>query len=254
MTVRQVLALCAVLGSSMLFAAPAALGATCGEPDTSAKPASDKPVRATLTLDDKSSRVTLPFKRDDGRQSMTLFFNAAGCDLPPAPTKPRLLVITKSGSGDLTDAVSVKSVDVDQSEYVLTLDVDASKFKPGAYDALASARSSYLAPNRTPISVSRSESRLWIPIILGVVGGLVGFGLFLVLHAKSELDVGRRILVIVGLICLGAGAFAAAVSYWDQDVWKFDDNWRATLTAGFTGATTGGMVGLLGILFNPGPK
>jgi hypothetical protein len=254
MTTRQVLALFAVLACGMLCSASVAMGATCGEPDTSAEPASDRPVRATLTLDDKSSRVALPFKRDNGRQSMTLFFNAAGCDLPTEPTKPRLLVITKSGSGDLKDAVSVKSVDVDQSEFVLTLDVNAAKFKPGAYDALVSARSSYLASNRTPISVSRSENRLWLPVLLGVAGGLVGFVLFLVLHAKSELGVRGPILVIVALACLGAGAFAALVSYWDQEVWKLDDNWRATATAGFTGATTGAMVGLLGILFKPNPK
>lgn len=38
-------------------------------------------------------------------------------------------------------------------------------------------------------------------------------------------------------------------SYWDQDVWTFDANWRATAVAGFTGASTGAIAAVLGTIW-----
>jgi hypothetical protein len=173
-------------------------------------------------------------------------------DLP----EPRLLVLTKGGSKDLDDDVlSVKSVDADASEFVVKVDVDASKFKPGIYDGLIAMRAPYVGPNRTPISVSRSEDRVWLPMLLGAIAGLAGLVWFALLKAvtNTKLAVPKRMLPWVALACtlacMVAGVLAVFVSYWDQDVWSLNDNLVSALTAGFTGATTGAMVALLGVVW-----
>jgi hypothetical protein len=103
------------LVAGVLFAASPAHAVRCGEPDPAAKPPSTQPVRATIALDEKSSRTILAFKRDKGHQAISLVFNVTGCEMPPGePPKPRLLVLTKGGSKDFDDDVlSVKSVDAE---------------------------------------------------------------------------------------------------------------------------------------------
>ena len=72
-----------------------------------------------------------------------------------------------------------------------------------------------------------------------------------------QLKITKPMLYWVVAACMLAGAFAVFVSYWDQQVWSLDENLIGALTAGFTGATTGAMAGLLGIVLTqpspPGP-
>jgi hypothetical protein len=251
-TRRLPLALVLAAGAA-LVGAPAAYSAPCGEKDPNGKPPSTQPVRAMLALDEKSSRTIVAFKRAKGHQGINLVFTASGCELPTNPAKPRLVMLTKSGSKDLPDsALSVKSVEADGAEYILKVDVDANAFGPGTYDGQLAARAQYLAPtNRTPVSVSRSDNRWWLPILIGALAGLAGLVWFGLLKAASQtaLTVGRGMLIFVVAACMVAGAISVFVSYWDQEVWSFSENFIGALTAGFTGATTGAMAGLLGVVW-----
>ncbi len=239
---------------------PSAGAAPCGRPDPEADPPSAQALRATLALDEKSSRTILAFKREKDHEAISLVFTVSGCELPAELADPRLLLLTRPGSEDLgDDVVAVKSAEADGSEYVLKVDVDASRFEPGSYDGLIAVRAPYLAPNRTPISVSRSEDRWWLPLLLGAVAGLGGMLWFLGLRrARSvQLKITKPMVYWVVAACMAAGTFSVFVSYWDQQVWSLDENLIGALTAGFTGATTGAMAGLLGIVLTqpspPGP-
>ena len=124
--------------------------------------------------------------------------------------------------------MTVKSAEVLGTEFFLKLDVDASKFKPGTYDGKLVVRSPYLSSNRTPISVSRSESRIWIPILIGAITGLAGLIWFALLRGASQaqLTVEPRWLLVLSGVCMVAGMVAVFISYWDQNVWTLDENGR----------------------------
>ena len=250
---RLLAALLTLAAAAALVGPPAASAAPCGRPNPHAKPPSATPVRAMLALDDKSSRTTLAFKHDRGHQGISLVFTATACELPASPEKPKLVLLTKAGSKDLPDdALSVKSVEADGEEFILKVDVNANRCAPGTYDGQLAARAPYLAPtNRIPISVSRSENRLWVPLLIGAIAGLAGLLWFGLLRTASQtaLSVSRIMLMFVTLACMLAGALTVFISYWDQDVWSIGDNFIGAVTAGFTGATTGAMAGLVGVVW-----
>lgn len=207
---------------------------------------------ATLALDERSSKTHLWFKRETGHREISLVFRATGCDLPSRLPNPRLVVLPEQGSWELPDGVlTVESADVLGAEFLLKVDVDASKFKPGTYDGKLIIRSPFLNSNRTPISVSRSESRIWIPMLVGAITGLAGLIWFALLRGASQaqLTVEPRWLLVLGGVCTIAGMVAVFISYWDQNVWTLDENLIASAVAGFTGATTGAMAGVLGVVW-----
>jgi hypothetical protein len=238
----------AVITGVMLLTAPPASATPCGQFDGQ----SGQRARATLTLDEKSSKTHLWFKRETGHRTISLVFTAAGCDLPGEMPEPRLVVLPEQGSWELPDDVlTVKSAEAFRSEFLLKVDVDASKFKPGTYDGKLVARSPYLNSNRTPISVSRSEHRFWIPMLIGAITGLAGMIWFALLKGASQaqLTVERHWLLVLSVVCIFSGMVAVFISYWDQTVWTLDENLVAGAIAGFTGATTGAMAGVLGVIW-----
>jgi hypothetical protein len=242
----------AVITGLMLLSAPPASAAPCGQPDRQNTPQDAQGARATLTLDERSSKTHLWFKRETGHREISLVFRAAGCDLPSRLPDPRLVVLPEQGSWELPDGVlTVKSAEVFGAEFLLKVDVDASKFKPGTYDGKLVVRSPYLNSNRTPISVSRSESRIWVPMLVGAITGLAGLIWFALLKGASQarLTVEPRWLLVLSGVCMVAGMVAVFISYWDQNVWTLDENLIASAVAGFTGATTGAMAGVLGVIW-----
>lgn len=248
---KSVLAAVVITGL-MLLSAPPAYSAPCGQPNSQNTPNDAQPARATITLDEKSSKTHLLFKRETGHREISLVFSATGCDLPRALGKPRLVVLPEQGSWELPDGVlTVKSAEAFETELVLKVDVDASKFKPGTYDGKLVIRSPYLDTNRTPISVSRSESRIWVPMLIGAITGLAGLIWFALLKGASQaqLTVEPRWLFVLSAVCVVAGMVAVFISYWDQNVWTLDENLIASAVAGFTGATTGAMTGVLGVVW-----
>ena len=248
---KSVLAAAVIIGLTLLSAPPAS-AAPCGQPDRQNTPQNAQRARATLTLDEKSSKTHLWFKRETGHRKISLVFRATGCDLPNRLPDPRLVVLPEQGSWELPDGVlTVKSAEVFGAEVLLKIDVDASKFKPGTYDGKLVVRSSYLNSNRTPISVSRSESRIWVPTVVGAITGLAGLIWFALLKGASQaqLTVEPRWLLVLSGVCTVAGMVAVFISYWDQNVWTLDENLIASAVAGFTGATTGAMAGVMGVIW-----
>ena len=241
-----------VITGLMLLSAPPAPASPCRQPDRQNTPQNPEAERATLALDERSSKTNLWFKRETGHREISLVFKAAGCELPTPFPKPSLWVLPEQGSWELPAGVlTVKSAEVLGTEFFLKIDVHASKFKPGTYDGKLVIRSPYLSSSRTPISVSRSESRIWIPILIGAITGLAGLIWFALLRGASQaqLTVEPRWLLILSGVCMVAGMVAVFISYWDQNVWTLDENLVASAVAGFTGATTGAMAGLLGVVW-----
>src|SRR4051794_35160962 len=150
---RMLAAVPAAVAAALLIGAPVVSAAPCGDPDPKAEPPSTAPVKAVLTLDDKSSATIIPFGRQKDHQTMSLIFRTDGaCDLPATPAKPQLTVLPKPGSKQIPDGVlTAKDVQTDGNEYDVTIDVNADKFDPGSYDGLLSVRAPYLSANRTPI-------------------------------------------------------------------------------------------------------
>ncbi len=248
---KSVLATAVIIGLTLLSAPPASAD-PCGQPDRQNTPQNAQLARAALTLDEKSSKTHLWFKRETGHREISLVFRATGCDLPNRLSDLRLVVLPEQGSWELPGGVlTVKSAEVFGAEFLLKIDVDASKFKPGTYDGKLVVRSSYLDSNRTPISVSRSESRIWVPMLVGAITGLAGLIWFALLKGASQaqLTVEPRWLLVLSGVCTVAGMVAVFISYWDQNVWTLDENLIASAVAGFTGATTGAMAGVMGVIW-----
>jgi membrane protein YqaA with SNARE-associated domain len=105
----------------------------------------------------------------------------------------------------------------------------------------------------TPVTISRSENRWMLVILLAAVGALGGFLGFWILHKMSgeKLRPGRGRPIIAGVLSVGIGAGVAYKSnYLNQDVWTTSANTWALWTAAFTAATSGPLVtGVLGKLY-----
>ena len=239
--------------AALLVTAPAAGAVECGKAD----PKTKLPARATLTLDDKSAVTNLVFKRHRNVKQLSLVYNVTGCDLTGNEVPPAILVLPRGGGDQLPDGVvTFKRQDTDGSAYFLSLAVDAHKFDPGSYDGLIVVRARYLAPNRTPIAVSRSENSVFIPILIGGLAGLAGIAWFAAAKflAREKLDIATKWVGLAVALAILAGIWAALKIYTDQDVWTFDDNWRTTAIAGFTGASTGAMAAVLAALWKAPAK
>jgi hypothetical protein len=239
----------ALVAASFASAAKPSAAATCGEVD----PATNKTAKAVLALDEEKAVTPAHFGRKTGRRTLSLIFTVTGCELPnplePAPTLGMLPV--KNVDELPAEAISLRETYSEDSTFYFILSVESSKFDPGLYGSLISARAPYLSVNATPVSVSRSEDREWIPGLLGAAAGIVGFLWFLILKlaARTKLAISWYWLIPIGVAATIAGALAGTTSYFDQDVWALGENWKAALVGGFTGATTGTMVGVLAIVF-----
>jgi len=223
-----------------------AAAAICGTKDAG----TDTTLRGVLALDETDAVTDVAFKRQTGHKPLPLVFKVNGCELADDAAAPRLAVKRRKGIDALpAKAISIESVEPDGSTLDVNLDVDLGKFGPGSYGASIVLRAPYMNSSRTPISVSRSESSSFIPAGVGALGALAGLFVFTLLQIiRSSVQTVTKpvILILVGLVAIAAGALLGYVSYQDQDVWKFSDNWVATATAGFGGATGGVMTGLLG--------
>lgn len=217
---------------------------TCGQTD----PTTDKPARAVLTLDDKSAVTNLTLKRSTKKKTLSLVFSVGGCDLADSNSPPDLLVLPTRGGDELPDDVlSVKRAEVDGSTFFLSLQVDPKKMDPGTYNSIVIARAPYLASNRTPVTVSRSEDAAWKVLGIGALAAIAGLFWLLILKlpALDKTTVTRRRLIALCVLAVGAGVYAAWNNYYSQDVWTFDDNFKSLATAAFVAATTGSVAALV---------
>jgi hypothetical protein len=249
MTVLRLLALPAVVLVALGFASVPASGAVrCG----SADPETNATARATLTLQDDSV-AGIAYGRDTDDRTLLLRFRAEGCELAPGGAAPDLEVVPKQGLEQLPDGVvSLVRARRDGNEFSVRLAVDPDRFDPGSYGGFVEIRAGDVTTTRTPIALSRSESNLAWPLLIGAIGGLAGLVWFALLHSARGTVDGRFRALHYGVVFIAAsvaGIFSVTTQYLDQEVWSVEDNGLAALVAAFTGATTGAMATAISVLW-----
>jgi hypothetical protein len=98
------------------------------------------------------------------------------------------------------------------------------------------------------VTVTRSEDSEWIPLGIGVLGGLCGFFVFWLLrkiHNDDLLVKETWVLWLAAIVSVVVGAGTAFVTnYFNQDVWTVDANGLALFIAAFSASTGGVAAGL----------
>jgi hypothetical protein len=188
---------------------------------------------------------------------MTLVYRVTGCELAdsePAPAQP-LRVYDSNGPGDpLPDGVVKLDGDpsIETASYVVHLKVSSDDFDPGSYSGLVEIRADWLNTVRTAVTISRSENRISVPLLWGALGAVAGLVVFVLPHwlRKDGPQVSRARLAVVVALGIIAGTLSAFVgNYINQDIWTASANWWATAVIGFTGATSGVMAALWGVVW-----
>jgi hypothetical protein len=237
-------ALAAPLIGLAINGAPAS-AATCGVADA-------QPSRATLTLNDQSVTSVAYGRTKAPVHTLLLRFKAAGCVVPDDVAQVTTEVVPKQGMSELPDgAVTLLRARVDGDEFSVRLAIAPSRFPPGSYGGFVEVRSPFVLTARTPIAVSRSESNLLWPLLIGTLGGLVGLGWFWFLSRAKGWTTSVRgpQYAVVFAAAAAAGIVAVVSSYLDQEVWTVGANGFAAMIAAFTGATTGAMATALTVLW-----
>jgi hypothetical protein len=228
----------------------------CGSTDPKTKTA----VLGTLTLSDAST-TSVAYKRSTARQTLLLMFAVEGCTLDPQQRPvPRVEIVPSNGPGGEIPEQALAPIRWRRNgdELTLRLEIDTDELGPGSYDGAVQLTSGYLHPSRTPVAISRSDDRWWLPVGIGAAGGLVGIlWALLVAEASDRIhafgDERKWLLALIGA-GLGFGAAAGLGVWQDQDVWVLGDNGRATLLAGIAGSTTGALATLTGLLIKAPPE
>jgi hypothetical protein len=139
----------------------------------------------------------------------------------------------------------------------ITSSADQFEVGPGSYTSFVRLKAPWMRPVATPITVTRSEDTEWIPIGIGILGGLSGFILFALLrqiHGDS-LFVNGALVGFTGVVCVVVGAGAAFfTNYLNQEIWTFNANGLALFTAAFSASTAGVTAGLLTGIHKEKPK
>jgi hypothetical protein len=228
----------------VLCAVPSAGAATCGLRD---EKTGTIPV-GQLTLN-SASRTDVVYKRSTKPRSILLVFDVKGCTLEAGhqPDPDVAVTPTNSPGEDLPeDALTQPTVALRGGREVeYEFPIDPRHLTPGSYFGAIEMRSAYLKTARTPVSVSRSESKWWIPVLYGAAGGFAGIMWFVIVSLASSAlpDKSWWTLLIIGLGVV-FGGIGGYLSWRNQDVWTAADNAWATIGAGFTGATTGALAAL----------
>jgi hypothetical protein len=247
MSVRRISCVALLAALFACLDSGAAHAATCGvvDPQTKTTP------RATLTLDD-TSVTSIAYKRSTNPKDFLLRFNVAGCEIPADAAAPAVDLTPKQDIAAIGDGV-VKFVRhlPDGAVFSVRLKAPPKSFGAGSYGGFVELRAPYMLTTRTPIALSRSTSSQLLPMLLGMLGGIVGVGWFLILNrakgAKATIQWWHYLVVF--LAAAFVGVIVVENAYRAQDVWTFDENWLSAIVAAFTGATTGTMATALAVLF-----
>jgi hypothetical protein len=239
-----------IAGASAVWAGSAS-AAPCGSTD----PKTGTPLRGTLILNQEQAVTDAVFKRKTGHKTLALIFSVTGCEVATDAPQPALDIGPRKNTDELPDnALPLRRVVPDGTALEVDLNADTAKFKPGSYGALVALRAPYLVTSRTPVSVSRSENRVLIPLGWGALAALVGIFLYSLRFAlqrkKPNISVGWGAVVV--LVGAAVGAVLVLVSWGAQDVWTFGDNWKSSGVIGLSGATSGVMAGFLGSIWGNG--
>jgi hypothetical protein len=120
---------------------------------------------------------------------------------------------------------------------------------PGSYTGFVRLEAPWMHTVATPVTVTRSESDLLVPIVIGLLGSGVGFLLFWLartIHHDDLLVKEEWVLWFTGVVSVVFGAGSAFfTNYVNQDVWTWSANGLALFTAAFSASTAGVAAGLL---------
>jgi hypothetical protein len=237
----------ALVVAHLLLAPGSATAADCGRPD----PDGAGTLTGTLTLDAAASTVRSDFGREDGSRTLQLVFNVARCD---ARVPPRVSVAPSKDVAEIpSDALGTPRIEALGHEVKITYTVRSDSFDPGTYGSFVTVSDqARLTPTRTPITLSRSESSILVPGMIGLLFGAAGFAVFYwsTRLATQTMNVTWRLLSVGVLIACVAGALSAIVNWLDHDLWVPQDNWQLAAATAFTQSTAGALVVMLGSVFS----
>jgi hypothetical protein len=238
----------AVLLLAVSFPSPAT-AAKCG----TINPKTNAVLKASLEID-PDSVTSIAFMRHTKPQWLLIRFKASGCELPVGH-RPTIDLLPKQNAQNIPEpAVVLKAARPAGAEYTLKLLADPRELDPGGYEGFLEVRATNINTMRTPISLSRSEDRWWLPLVIGLVGGFASLVWFLGLHFAQGAKSPKRWHYGFAFVAAAIfGAFAVETAYRSQEVWTFSENYASAAVAAFTGATTGTMLAALAVLF-PKPK
>jgi hypothetical protein len=230
---------------------------TCG----SIPKGSTKKTLATLALDGQSPELVTDakFGRKTGHRDLLLVFKVTGCDTGDTqaePQEPPAIYPTKTGDQIPDGAVRLRgdpSIEGGGTVYRVPLRVFSNQFHPGSYSGFVELKAPWMNPARVPVTVSRSENDLAVPVGWGLIGALIGLGIFVLLQFAHGFTLAAHwyTALLVGVVSVGAGVYVSyKTSYINQEIWTSGDNGLAAAVAGFTGATAGSTLsGLFGWVF-----
>jgi hypothetical protein len=134
-------------------------------------------------------------------------------------------------------------------ESTATSPPDTFNIDPGSYTSFVRIKASWSRTVATPVTVTRSEDSEWIPLGVGVVGGLCGFFVFWLLRKIHDDDLMVKetwVLWLAAIVSVVVGAGTAFITnYINQDVWTLEANGLALFIAAFSASTGGVAAGLL---------
>jgi uncharacterized membrane protein YeaQ/YmgE (transglycosylase-associated protein family) len=212
-----------------------------------------------LDTDAAFGRKTVP-------RQLTLVYKITGCTAQPSHDEPlqdphfppRLY---DPPTGDPIPPGSLKSggdpdLDVDLQQYIVHLQIAADDVDPGSYGGLVELRAPWMTPVQTPVTVSRSEDNMLVPMVWGAIGALAGFALFAILgwFKRQKLALSVMQVIIAAAVAVVVGAIAAYLTnYKAQSVWTSSENWSGAAGVGLTASTSGVMTALLAAFWKTAP-
>jgi hypothetical protein len=219
---------------------------------------------ATLALDGESPELVTDgkFGHKTGHRDLLLVFKVTGCDAAgrqAKPQEPLAIYPTKTGDQVPDGAVRLRgdpSMEGSGTVYRVPLRVFSNQFDPGSYSGFVELKAPWMNPARVPVTVSRSENNLLVPLSWGLIGAVFGLVVFVLMQFAQDFELAGHwyTWLLVGLVSVGAGVYVSyKTSYLDQDIWTSGENGVAAAVAGFTGATAGSTIsGLFGWVFKKG--
>jgi fluoride ion exporter CrcB/FEX len=226
-------------------------------------------VRGTPSLVGDQSSVNVTYKRSTSPRTFLFIYGVEGCRMPASldctadesgtltgADCPATETLPKGDGNEIPEAaVTLKSVRTEPQEMSLRLSIDHEKLDPGSYDGLIEVRAPQVTTTRTPVTLSRSESSVVWPVVIGALAGLVAMLWYLVQKAVANVKrkVPRGWLFVAFLSAATVGILSALTAWRTQDVWTLDENGWAAGVAAFTGATTGVMAVLLANIWEDQP-